>query len=393
MVLLCKHKSFVKLTSETTAANHRARQELRNHILIFCSLSWQFPFPILNGGCLLWKLLAALTLLTPNAFPEKKKKSLLLNKRLNFPCYHRNIQNADSGAYKHNLPIVLEYPASTSKSHFALATFDFPGWNLSFAFGEPGKGRDRGSSWAPSGFAKAEPVPCRWKLIHGIFFFSWQPALSVLIKELCDQIEKVAGSCCVISSAEPLCSGTKLGSGLAFPCPWPGGNPEQNLGRKSGLVSRCSLNAWVRQKISFPSWPGEDGAASVSPFWSHLGNILSGQGWGAAGFAFTPEKWKCEKKKIFRSSRATRKMWIFPCIITTNRSLDLQDEERSGENSEPKRGRKRKCQVFGRVQALKMGGEAGVAFLGCHLESKPATSVLSPCQDLLAVTPWLQWQL
>lgn len=117
---------------------------------------------------------------------------------------------------------------------------------------EPGKGRDRENSWAPFGFAKAEPVPRRWKLIHGTFF--WQAALSVLIKELCDQIEKVAGSCCVISwrgccrwasaSSEPLCSGTKLGSRLAFPCPWPEGNPEQNSRRKSGLVYRCSLNAW-----------------------------------------------------------------------------------------------------------------------------------------------------
>lgn len=134
-------------------------------------------------------------------YQEKKNKNPFFQIRCwIFPFYHRNIQNADSGAYKHNLPIVLEYPASTSKSHFALATFDFPGWNLSFAFGEPGKGRDRESSWAPLGFAKAEPVPCRWKLIHGIIiFFSWQPALSVLIKELCDQIEKVAGSCCVIS--------------------------------------------------------------------------------------------------------------------------------------------------------------------------------------------------
>lgn len=107
-----------------------------------------------------------------------------------------------------------------------------------------GKGRDMENNWAPLRFAKAEPVPCRWKLIHGTFL--WQPALSVLIKELCDQIEKVAGSCCVISwwgfcrwesaSSEPLCSGTKLGSHLAFPCPWPEGNCEQNFRRKSGLV-------------------------------------------------------------------------------------------------------------------------------------------------------------
>lgn len=195
------------------------------------------------------------------------------------------------------------------------------------------------------------------------FFFSWQPALSVLIKELCDQIEKVAGSCCVISSAEPLCSGTKLGSGLAFPCPWPGGNPEQNLGRKSGLVSRCSLNAWVRQKISFPSWPGEDGAASVSPFWSHLGNILSGQGWGAAGFAFTPEKWKCEKKKSSEAAEPRGKCEYFLASSQQTGAWICRMRKDLGKTLSPKGAGRENAKFLGGFRLWRWVGKQGLHFL------------------------------
>lgn len=88
------------------------------------------------------------------------------------------------------------------------------------------------------------------------------------------------------------------------------------------------------------------------------------------------------EKKIFQSDRAKRKMQMFPCSNTTNRTLNLQDELQDL--------RKSLSLTKGAGKGLKMAheasfwegsgfedgwGEAGAAFLGCHLESKPLTSV------------------
>lgn len=59
-------------------------------------------------------------------------------------------------------------------------------------------------------------------------------------------------------------------------------------------------------------------------------------------------------------------MWIFPCSNTTNRSLDLQDEERSEETSEPdQRGRKRceNAKFLGGFRLWRWVGKQGLHFL------------------------------
>lgn len=142
----------------------------------------------------------------------------------------------------------------------------------------------------------------------------------------------------------------------------------------------------VGRKSHFPTDQEQekDGAAwpQVGSSWqgmSHLGNILFGQGWGAAGFAFTPEKWK---KK---SSKVTEPRGKCKCFLAVTQqtgpwicrmSYKIWGNLWAWPKGQEKVWKWHMRQVFGRVQALKMdGGEAGAAFLGCHLESKPLTSV------------------
>lgn len=108
------------------------------------------------------------------------------------------------------------------------------------------------NNWTPISCAGAEPVPCRWKLIHVTFFWQW--ALSLLIKKLSDQIVKVIYEllCHLLvvlkfcaagnpGSSKSLCSGTKVDLPSVFP--WPKGSCEWNFTNKSGLVYRRSLSA------------------------------------------------------------------------------------------------------------------------------------------------------
>lgn len=163
------------------------------------------------------------------------------------------------------------------------------------------------------------------------------------------------------------------------------------------------------QKVSFPNgsgvWRGKNGAdwpqvgtPQHSEGWqgmSHLGNILFGQGWAAAGFAFNPEKWRGEKKK---PSKVTEPWGKCDCFLLVIQQKGLWICRMSFETwgnpwARPKgQGKVQKWhmgQDFGRIQALKMdGGKQGLHFLAVTWHQTHPPVPLSLSQDLLGVIPW-----
>lgn len=140
------------------------------------------------------------------------------------------------------------------------------------------------------------------------------------------------------------------------------------------------------QKVSFPHWSGAGKGWSCLASGGELmaGNVSPGEHPFWAGLRccwICFYSWKVKKK----SSKVTEPRGKCKCFLAVTQqtgpwicrmSYKIWGNLWAWPKGQEKVWKWHMRQVFGRVQALKMdGGEAGAAFLGCHLESKPLTSV------------------